>query len=501
MGHPKVGLYLRLSREDEREGESSSIENQRSYLKQYIKKMGWTAAREYVDDGWSGLRFDRPQFQELLADIERGAIDTVLTKDLSRLGRDQIFTAYYYQIYFPQRNVRYISVAEGFDSAQAGVTNALFPFLTAANDFYTADVSRKVRAALTARKREGKFIGAQPPLGYRKDPAQPGHLLPEEETAPVIRHIFRCYQRLGSVSGVARELTEQGVPTPSRFQGREDSSGVWSPTMVRRILSNPTYAGHLTQNRRVKVNYKIKKRKNLPEEEWITVPNTHQALVGQAQFDQVQELLARRSYRPKTGGGGHLLTGLAFCGTCGSPMTYVRESPGRVYMVCQRYRKGGREKLCTAHCVREDRVLRTIQWELRRLTGGVDRDSVLSKCAREIQAEAPLSGLKKALEQQNRLLHRLYQDWASGVVTEEEFLEMVRQIRTRRSALERQLEQNAPAQSGEETRYVGQILEEILAVSTLDRQILTALMKEVRIHEDKTLEMILRFQETRAEEV
>lgn len=291
---PKVALYLRLSREDEGGGESASIESQRSYLRQYVEKQGWQVAGEYIDDGYSGLNFDRPQFQRLLADIRRGAVNTVLTKDLSRLGRDQIFTAYYYQIYFPQHDVRYISVAEGFDSAQTGVESALFPFLTAANDFYTADISRKVRAALTARKREGRFIGSFAPFGYQKDRERPGHLLPEPETAEVVKAMFQAYLRLGSVSGVARMLTGQGVPTPAQVQGRTDTSGVWSATMVRRILTNPTYAGHLTQNRRVKVNYKIKKRRTLPETEWITVRNTHQAIIGQEEFDRVQSRLARR---------------------------------------------------------------------------------------------------------------------------------------------------------------------------------------------------------------
>ena len=277
-----------------------------------------------ADDGYSGLRFDRPEFMRLLRDIECGRIRTVLTKDLSRLGRDQIYTAYYYQIHFPQRGVRYIAVAEGLDTAAAGAAGALLPFLAAANDFYTADISRKVRAALTARKKEGKFIGSKAPFGYEKDLCQPGHLLPDGRAAPVVQAMFTRYLQVGSVRALAKELTRDGVPTPSRYD-TGGPAGEWSATMVRRILTTLTYAGHLTQNRREKINYKVSKRRNLPEDEWITVRNTHPGIVGQELFDQVGQLLRVRGYHGRGQPAGHLLTGLACCADCGGPMTYIRE--------------------------------------------------------------------------------------------------------------------------------------------------------------------------------
>ena len=325
MTEPRVGLYLRLSREDEEKGESQSIANQREYLRQYASARGWSVAAIYTDDGYTGTNFDRPGFLRLLADVEAGRINTVLTKDLSRLGRDQIGTMYYYQIYFPQRRVRYIAVSEGIDTGVGGSGELILPFLAAANDFYTADISRKVRTALEVRKRSGRFIGAQPPMGYRKDPETPGRLIPDPETGPVIGLLFRTFLSCGSVSGTARALTAGGIPTPSQYKKGPQSRfpGLWSGTMVRRVLTNPTYAGHLTQNRARKVGYKVEKRVTLPREDWIVVPNTHQPLVSQQVFDRAQELLAVRSYAPQTG-SGHLLTGLAFCGGCGSPMTYVR---------------------------------------------------------------------------------------------------------------------------------------------------------------------------------
>lgn len=488
----RVAIYLRLSREDEREGESASMENQRSYLRQYAAERGWTVLREYGDDGWSGLRFDRPQFQQMLADIDGGEIDTVLTKDLSRLGRDQIYTAFYYQIYFPQRGVRYIAVAEGLDTGQGGGASALFPFLTAANDFYTADVSRKVRAALTARKREGKFIGARAPLGYIKDPERPGHLAVDGEAAPLIRGIFLRYLRLGSVSGVARALTEEGVPTPSRY--REGGRGVWSGTMVRRILTNPTYAGHLTQNRRVKVNYKIKKRKTLPPEEWITVPDTHEAIVEQEIFDRVQEGLALRSYR-REGGGGHLLTGLARCADCGAPMTYVRESPTRTYMVCQGYRRGIGSERCTAHSVREDRVLATLRGALNGAADGLNRQALAAAWERgrsRREPEGQEERLALRMERQGAVLARLYEDRAAGTLEEGEFQALLLRTRQTRAALEEELNRLRESRGG-----AGAVLEELLAFETLDRGLVAGLVEEVLIHGDKRVEIRFRFRAPR----
>ena len=497
MARPKIALYLRLSRDDERLGESSSIESQRAYLNQ-----GWTVATEYVDDGWSGLTFDRPQFQRMLADIEAGQIDTVLTKDLSRLGRDQIYTAYYYQIYFPQRQVRYIAVSEGLDTAGTGTASALFPFLTAANDFYTADVSRKVRAALTARKREGKFIGASPPLGYQKDPDRPGHLIVEEPAAEIVRHIFTRYHQTGSVTGVAKELTEQGVPTPAQYRGGGNGArfpGVWNGASVRRILTNPTYAGHLTQNRREKVNYKLKQYRNLPRDAWITVPNTHTPIIDQALYDQVQTQLALRSYHTKAAGAGHLLTGLACCADCGSPMTYLRESPTRTYMVCQGYRKGGRLKLCTSHCIREDRVIEAIREELKKLAQSLDTDQLEAEYAggeQRSEYDHRAARLERALERQKAMMQHLYEDRSSELLTDEEFRELFQGAREKRAAIEGQL--LALTQADQQNRQRQELrdqIRELLSFQVLDRSIVTTLIHKILICEDKRIILQFRFQQ------
>ncbi|MEG1578236.1 MAG: recombinase family protein [Oscillospiraceae bacterium] len=500
MGQPKIGLYLRLSRDDGEDTESQSIVNQRAFLHQYLVQQGYVGAIEFIDDGYTGTNFNRPDFQRMIGEIEAGRIDTVITKDLSRLGRDQIGTMYYFQVYFPGRGVRYLSIAEGIDTASPGGMSKVLPFLAAANDFYPADISGKVRNALTTRKKEGLFIGSQPPLGYLKDPCKKGHLIIDSETAPIIGVVFCDYLTNGSVIGTAKRLTEQGIPTPSQCKGNAASSqrfpGVWSDNMVRRILTNPTYAGNLTQNRSEKVNYKVEKRKILSPSEWITVADTHQAIISPVDFARVQEMIAIHSYTPRSSGGGHLLTGLAFCADCGSPMTYVRESNTRIYMVCQGYRKGGRLGLCTAHCVREEFVIESIRGKLQELARELDGAAM----ARQLPPDRGREQLRRQMETSRRKLEgckavaqSLYTDKATRILTQTEFEELFQRNRDQRVQLENHLSQC----EGQLSRSTGDDLYkkvcQILRFETLDRGILLALVERVLIYESKEIGLFFRF--------
>ncbi len=502
MDAPKVGLYLRLSREDEDcEVESQSITNQRDFLVRYVEQRGWAVIDIYIDDGYTGTNFDRPAFQRLLKDIECKKIDTVITKDLSRLGRDQINTMYYYQIYFPQKQVRYIAVNEGVDTGAKNNNDMALPFMAAANDFYAADISRKVRTALDTRKSNGYFIGSQAPLGYQKDPRQKGRLIPDPETAAIVQSVFQIYLSCGSVIGTAKSLTERGVPTPSECKRTAPTQvrfpGVWSDAIVRRILTNPTYIGNLTQNRSRKIGYKVDKKRNLPQEEWTTVPDTHEAIVSPELFAQVQEMLAVRSYRPQAG-DGHLLTGLAFCADCGAPMTYLRESDTRTYMVCQGYRKGGRLGLCTGHYMREDLVIETIRQQLQMLAQQLDAEA-LGKSVTwndgQQQTRRQLDCVLRKLEANKKVSQSLYQDKVVGTITKQEFQEFFQAARMERERLEQTIrELTAYLDQEDAQEQLWQQLKAMIHFETIDRKVLTALIEKVLIHENKQIEIMFKFQ-------
>lgn len=482
MSAPQIGLYLRLSREDAGERESQSIETQRMLLAQFASARGWQVKKTYIDDGWSGVRFDRPGFERLIADIERGEIDTVVVKDLSRLGRNYARVGALLEEYFPMHGVRVLSVSEGYDSgAPDGVTD-FAPFLSVFNDMYARDISKKVRAALDARRREGKFIGAQPPFGYRRDPEDKNRLVPDPQTAPDVRQVFETYLACGALSGTAGKLTAQGVPTPSQRRGQAHGSRAWSAQTVRRILENPTYAGHLTQGRVRTISYKVRRRVALPQDEWAVVRNTHAPLIDQQTFDRVQEMLRVRSYHP-SGQAPHVLTGLVFCGDCGAPMTHVRDGK-RVYLVCSGYR---RRTGCTPHRVREDAVLDAVRGCLRGMAGEITiEESALLREWNEAQTEAVRATrqAQNRAEACERALLRLYEESEPDEVLLERARQMLRQ--TRAEVVRCKQQACALPDLGEQIR-------EILRFDVLRRADALALLECVRIFEGRGVEFTFRF--------
>ncbi len=275
----KAALYLRLSRDEAGTTISESIQNQQDFLMRYAAENGLCVISVFADDGYSGTSFDRPQFKEMIDAIERKEIDTVVTKDLSRLGRDYIQTGYYLEQYFPLHNVRYIAVNDGIDTMFGGAGNDMSPFRAVFNDMYAKDISQKVRTALLTKKQKGQFIGRSAPYGYIK---HENKLFIDKNTAPVVKHIFTWYLSGKTPKAIAEILTNEGVLAPC---GK--AFVPWNDVTIRRILSNPTYAGHLTQNRCRKINYKVNKKVMLPKECWITVYNTHEAIIEQEIFNAV----------------------------------------------------------------------------------------------------------------------------------------------------------------------------------------------------------------------
>lgn len=279
-----TALYVRVSKDDGRRKESESIANQKTFLEHYCKARGITDYEFFADDGYSGLQFERPAFREMLS---RKDLKTVITKDLSRLGRDYILTGYYIEKYFPSAGIRYIAINDNIDTG--GKIDDLSGFRAVMNDMYAKDISKKVRTALTAKKQAGRFIGSSAPFGYRREN---GVLIPVKEQAEVVKTIFKLFLKENNLSAVARELNRMDVATPSMVKGGKKN--LWSDVMIHRILENPTYAGHLTQNKTRRINYKVKKREKLPENLWICVKNTHEPIVPEKEFETVKNKLTKR---------------------------------------------------------------------------------------------------------------------------------------------------------------------------------------------------------------
>ena len=324
----QVAIYCRLSRDDDRPGESMSIETQKSMLTDYCEANGYPVFDYYIDDGYTGTNFNREEFQRLLSDIESGHVNMVLTKDLSRLGRDYILMGYYTEIFFPSKGVRYVALTDGFDSQKA--SNDIAPFMNILNDMYARDISRKVKSAKLQRAKKGLFVGSEAPYGYT---SSNGHLEINPETALVVQLIFQLALQGKGESCIAKELQNRKITNPSSYKrvnkakntnslqpvcNSEDTT--WSNNTVGTILSNRVYLGELRYHRTEILNHKTKQIRKIPEEEQIIIMNAHPPIIDEAVFQEVGRLRAMH-ISPASFRRDNMFRGLLFCDCCGSTLS------------------------------------------------------------------------------------------------------------------------------------------------------------------------------------
>ena len=385
-----AGLYCRLSKDDEQNGESVSIGTQRSILIDYCLLHGYSIYKVYIDDGYSGLNFNRPGFKELLEDVERGAVDMVITKDLSRLGRDYIMTGYYSEIFFQTKGVRYIALADGVDSLKG--TNEIAPFKNILNEMYARDVSKKVKNAKRQRAKQGLFIGSQAPYGYRKDPNNKNRLIIDPEAAEVVSQIFSlALDGLGSVA-IASELEKQKIPTPAVYkyqhgaQRFERYSSVqngdyysWRSATISQILTNRVYTGELISLKTETQNCKTKQRSVVPEDQRIVTPNAHDAIVNAELFEQVQ--LIRSTHRcPAKSKRENIFRGKLFCDCCGHPLTLSKKQlkyqVTDIYLCMHHYNQP--DDCPRTHCVYHDMLSKYVLEQIRDFARSMRRRKINS---------------------------------------------------------------------------------------------------------------------------
>lgn len=434
-------LYLRLSSADGPDSESNSIQNQRAFLRQWAADNGFSVTGEYVDDGHTGTDFERPGFQRLQSALLEGAVRCVIVKDLSRLGRNYTETGRYLEQVFPRLGVRFIAVNDQYDSdGNTDAVQQMAVFKNVFNDWYAREASAKVRASLRTLKSQGKFLGSLPPYGYRIDPQDRYHLLPDPQTAPVVRRIFRLFLAGQSLTGIAEQLDREGIPPPSVQKGMTAAgrrfSGQWSARSVRAVLTHPAGRGAMAQQWTRTVNYKVHQRRRTAPEEQIVVENTHEPLVSAADFFQAQRLLESRACR--TTGRPHLLTGLVFCADCGAPM-YAKKRGNHCYLNCYRYYQAPGTGRCTSHSIREDAVVDAVTSALRTLAAqSVDpRELACGADSRDTAEEQALR--ERGLERCRRALLNASKDRADGLLTRAEFVELTGALRREEAALTKPL--------------------------------------------------------------
>ena len=507
-----TALYMRLSRDDELQGESGSIQTQRMMLRQYAAEHGLNVIDEYIDDGWSGTNFDRPDFQRMIDDIEDGKINCVVTKDLSRLGRNYILTGQYTEIYFPSKGVRYIAVNDNVDTING--ENELAPFLNILNEMHARQTSKKVKAAMRTRFANGAHYGAYAPLGYVKDPDKKGHLLIDPETRWIIEKIFDLAVHGRGAASITRILVEEKVPTPGwlNFQrygtfaniyagAPEEKAYAWTIAQVKSILKEETYIGHSVHNKQTNISFKNKKKVRKPKEEWYRVENTHEAIISEDVFRQVQEQICNRRRRQKNG-TTQIFSGLVKCADCGWSLAYGMNSQNKnpyAHYHCSKYGQGLHQ--CSMHYIRYDvlyaYVLSRLQyWSvlaqqdgdklLKRLLNASDKER---NTARKRQT-AELKKAEKRKAEVDTLFAKMYEDWSAGRITEYNFNMLSEKYQGEQRELDVKIERlheamEAAAQTAVDAeKWIG-LMKQYVNPTELTAELLNTLIEKIIIHEPK----------------
>lgn len=480
----RVAIYCRLSEEDRNRGDadSLSIQNQKSMLVSYAAAHDWEVYAIYSDDDYAGADRRRPAFNRLLKDAEARRFDIVLCKTQSRFTREMELVEKYIHGLFPLWGIRFVSIVDNADTASPGNKKAR-QISGLVNEWYLEDMSENIRAVLTDRRRHGFHIGAHALYGYKKDPAQRGHLLPDPPCAAIVREIFTLYAAGYGKTAIARRLNARHIATPSDYRTGQ-SGGLWQYGTIGGILQNEMYIGNMVQGRYGSVSYKTKQNRPRDRAEWIRVEGTHTPLVSRELWDTVQALLTNRT-RPFSGGEIGVLSGLVRCGGCGGPMRTVKNR-GRRYFQCRnRY-------LAPEHCagafvsaaLLEDTVLHELSALIDAFAATLTVDA-LADCLRTEKAADPtkeLRALEEEIAQYRRALSTLYLDKARGIVTEAEYRELSENLRTNRQrcqAIYTELSAKAAAPS-----TVPQPSEQIAAYlhpAALTREVALAMVESISV--------------------
>lgn len=502
-----VFAYLRLSNEEAHSGESSSITNQRQIIEDHCRRHGLTLVREFVDDGYSGGNFDRPAFQEMLRQLADGKANMVITKDLSRLGRDMREASYYAEQFFPERGIRYLTIADNFDTAHE---NVMAPFQFAMNEVYLRDGSRKVKEVLRSKRENGQYC-ACPPYGYRKDPADKSRLTPDEQTAPIVRRIFERAAAGDSSRKIALDLNADGVIPPLKYRvlfrddfspaGAARASDLWNYTTVKRMLKNPVYLGHTLLGKSRKVSVKSKKKVAVPQSDWAVTHDTHPPLVEQPLFEQAQRNLGRGQRLNQAGGEirKSIFAGLVFCARCGHALcscgtVYKGEREKYWYLSCT-HQRGDIANRCDGVRIKYADLLEIVRRDLNELLALDDEQAeALARATAEKEQGASEAAARQVRLQQaqarlltiDKIVTKLYTDNAEGKLDDDRLARMVQTLEqesaTHKAVIE-ELSQQAPAAEDIASRFrrFFDLAKQCSHIDVLDRETLLTFVERVEV--------------------
>lgn len=513
LQHKVTALYCRLSKDDDRQGESLSIEMQKTILMQFAKDNDLYPVEVYADDGYSGLNFDRPQFQRMLDDIVKDKIGTVIVKDLSRLGRDHLQVGQYTEIYFPTHRIRFIAINDGVDTkdASSGDYAALKNVI---NEFYSRDTSRKIKASFNARAKEGRYMTTVAPFGYLKDPADHTHLIPDPETAPYVKKIFElCASGWGNYK-IRDYLRINKVPMPSWYHyirgdlnkgvmfPTEESRYMWRPDTLRNLIRNRVYCGDCVRGKTTTI-FKTKKHVKTDESEWIVVENTHEPIVSRELWEKANQLVKvkRQEYKETLTGRENIFSGIIKCADCGKALSsakYGSHSNHRIYL-CNSYRTYGKRR-CSGHRTFEEDLKAAVLTDMKEKAAmlledreqffkallDVKRNTDSQKSS--VSDDAYRKNIKR-LRDVNCFIDKLYEDHVLGRISAENFDRMMIKYQTEQEELTEKINEyeNQQAEASQTVRDIGKFFEllekEVVDAEELTAEMINALIERIDIHE------------------
>ena len=536
-------MYIRLSREDGDKQESESIGNQRKILQRYVKENKLCLVKEYVDDGISGTTFDRPSFNELLQDIENQNINMVITKDLSRLGRDYIKTGFYIEDYFPKNNVRYVAITDGIDTYIDSTNNDITPFKAIMNDMYAKDISKKIRSVYKEKQKSGEYMCSIPAYGYRRHPSIKNKLIIDEQVKDVVEKIFDMYanshgsveivkflnsnkylsptgyRKTGIVQDENKNLTrlsnqrlQSGSPEPCCSRNKKEYD--WNEVTLCNMLKNEVYIGNTVQNKKSVISYKVKKIRTVEKENQIRVDNTHEAIIDKDTFEKVQCIIEKRGTNTKLK-YDYLLRGLLYCYHCKRKLQIVlkrnskRNAKSHPYITCS----DAKERGCYPLNMNYEKFEKHIIYIVKKICQIYADKEIFYSIYEKYQNKTLdiQEGYKKKIEQINKAildinnnLDKMYMDKLRGVLQEEDYIRVSQKFNFERTKLceqKKELEQkligteekiNAKNHTKEE-KELDKLIEEFLKLEKIDKIYLYRLINKIEIDKDKNVYIYFNF--------
>lgn len=520
----RAALYIRLSKEDGDKNESYSVTSQREILKEYIKQRPDIFLFDfYVDDGWSGTNFDRPAFRRMMQDIYDGRVNCVVVKDLSRFGRNYTDAGHYLDDVFVRLGVRFIALNNGVDSVSNSM-NAATKCITVGvqnviNESVAATTSVNVRGTLNVSRKQGKFIGSFPTYGYLKDPNDHHKLIIDEETAPVVRQIFRWFLEGKSIIGITKTLNALSIPNPSTYKMQKgwnyrhtsgkNNDGLWCDSTVRRMLSNQMYIGNMVQGKNTTISYKIKQCKSVPKSDWIVVENTHEPIIDKETFEKAQSLFHRNTRTAPAKTEIDLFSGFVKCADCHRAMS--KKTNRHPYGTYQYYRCVTSRKMdsgaCSPHSIRIDKLERAVLVTIQTMIDtAVEWDDVLAEIRKKADGKSEnltQKSMEKCMAERERIqkvMLDLYPDWKSGTISKEEYLALKENMGQKIKALDEKIEafQRALARNaygcGADNAFLTHF-KKYGKIKKLTRPILTELVDSILVHEGGNITINFKFKD------